>query len=209
MGGKTVKKRKMDKNFKVDNTIELASMVSKMRKNNFVDGKPLTAHELSLKMGKNRAWVSQLESRRLKKVKYSDIIKLYKILLSYDTETAEKEFDDYYNSILNDQILNCVLNDFSEVIHNKYSFLGLKGREKLIELIKGIEKYLNFNNNLDLNTIAENLNLAAINSLFKHDSFAHTDCLSFSTEIYDKESDMLYIVKIKPKNNKRGDTDET
>lgn len=49
---------------------------------------------------KNRAWISQVESRRLKKIKREDIINIYKLLFNLDdtmTEyVAERDLEQYY-----------------------------------------------------------------------------------------------------------------
>ena len=75
---------------KLDNTMELANALRKLRKSHPVNGEVLTAENLSKAIGNNRAWMSQIESRRLKKIKREDIIKIYKLLYGCDDELAEK-----------------------------------------------------------------------------------------------------------------------
>ena len=81
---------------KLDLTEELAATLRQLRLDHPVNGEVLTAEKLSKAIGNNRAWMSQIESRRLKKIKREDIIKIYKLLFSYqDDQTAEDkaEFD--------------------------------------------------------------------------------------------------------------------
>lgn len=72
---------------KLDLTEELAATLRQLRLDHPVNGKVLTAENLSKAIGNNRAWMSQVESRRLKKIKREDIIKIYKLLYN--------ESDDY------------------------------------------------------------------------------------------------------------------
>lgn len=80
---------------KLELTEELAAKLRDMRLNNPVDGNILTAENLSKAIGNNRAWMSQIESRRLKYIKREDIIKVYSILLGYDKDESleQVEFD--------------------------------------------------------------------------------------------------------------------
>ena len=72
---------------KLDLTEELAATLRQLRLDHPVNGEVLTAENLSKAIGNNRAWMSQIESRRLKKIRREDIIAIYKVL--YD------EADDY------------------------------------------------------------------------------------------------------------------
>ena len=72
---------------KLNNTKELAIKLRDLRLKHPVNGEVLTAENLSKAIGKYRAWMSQIESRRLKKIKREDIIKIYKLLYN--------ESDDY------------------------------------------------------------------------------------------------------------------
>jgi hypothetical protein len=56
-----------------------------------VDGEILTAEKLSNSIGNNRAYISQVESRRLKKIKREDIIKIYQVLCNEPDETVAEE----------------------------------------------------------------------------------------------------------------------
>ena len=77
---------------KLNLTEELASELRHLRLSHPVNGEILTAEKLSKELGKNRAWVSQIESRRLKKIKREDVIKLYKLYYGYsDREDGAAE----------------------------------------------------------------------------------------------------------------------
>ena len=75
---------------KLDLTEELATFLRQLRLDHPVNGEVLTAEKLSKEIGNNRAWMSQIESRRLKKIKREDVIKIYKLLLN---ESNEKEIE--------------------------------------------------------------------------------------------------------------------
>ena len=75
---------------KLELTEELAATLRQLRLDHPVNGEVLTAEKLSKAIGNNRAWMSQIESRRLKKIKREDIIKIYKLLFGYqDNQEAE------------------------------------------------------------------------------------------------------------------------
>ena len=65
---------------KMELTEELAATLRQLRLDHPVNGEVLTAENLSKAIGNNRAWMSQIESRRLKKIKREDIIAIYKLL---------------------------------------------------------------------------------------------------------------------------------
>ena len=65
---------------KLDLTEELAATLRQLRLDHPVNGEVLTAEKLSKAKGNNRAWMSQIESRRLKKIKREDVIKIYRLL---------------------------------------------------------------------------------------------------------------------------------
>lgn len=76
---------------KLDLTEELAATLRQLRLNHPVNGEVLTAENLSKAIGNNRAWMSQIESRRLKKIRREDIIAIYKVLYC---ESDESEAED-------------------------------------------------------------------------------------------------------------------
>ena len=65
---------------KLELTEELAATLRQLRLDHPVNGEVLTAEKLSKAIGNNRAWMSQIESRRLKKIRREDIIAIYKVL---------------------------------------------------------------------------------------------------------------------------------
>lgn len=65
---------------KLELTEKVAATLRRMRLEYPVDGEVLTAEKLSKAIGNNRAWMSQIESRRLKKIKREDVIAIYKLL---------------------------------------------------------------------------------------------------------------------------------
>lgn len=126
---------------KLDLTEELAATLRQLRLDHPVNGEVLTAENLSKAIGNNRAWMSQIESRRLKKIKREDIIKIYKLLYNesedYKAEyRAELALEKYYtnsNAIFpldsNSDLENML--DFKEVppesddYYNRQSFVFL------------------------------------------------------------------------------------
>lgn len=75
---------------KMQLTEKVAATLRRLRLEHPVDGEILTAEGLSKAIGNNRAWMSQVESRRLKKIKREDIIAIYKLLHNEpDEEKAE------------------------------------------------------------------------------------------------------------------------
>lgn len=89
---------------KLNLTNELAAILRKLRLENPVNGEIYTAEKLSKAIGKNRAWMSQIESRRLKKIRREDIIALYKFLfnISSDYVAEDKAEEDLFKFIVSD-----------------------------------------------------------------------------------------------------------
>lgn len=87
---------------KIELTKELSVKLRDLRLNNPVDGTVLTAENLSKAIGNNRAWMSQIESGRLKNIKREDLISIYKLLfhISSDIEAENKAETDLLNYIL-------------------------------------------------------------------------------------------------------------
>ena len=65
---------------KIENTSEFASMIKQLRLNHPHNGHIITAGELSLSLNRNKTWISQIESRRIKNIKVDDIISIYLML---------------------------------------------------------------------------------------------------------------------------------
>lgn len=90
---------------KLDLTKSLAIKLRDLRLNNPVDGEILTAENLSKAIGNNRAWMSQIESRRLKKIRREDIIAIYQLLFSLSSpdDAENKAENDLINYIISDK----------------------------------------------------------------------------------------------------------
>ena len=76
---------------KLEVTDEFITLLRKERAEHPIDGKILTAKELSSAIGKNIAWISQIEGKRLKKIKREDIISIYKVLYSETNDSKAEE----------------------------------------------------------------------------------------------------------------------
>lgn len=90
---------------KLDLSKSLAIKLRDLRLNNPINGEVLTAENLSKAIGNNRAWMSQIESRRLKKIRREDIIAIYQLLfsLSSQDEAENKAENDLINYIISDK----------------------------------------------------------------------------------------------------------
>lgn len=128
---------------KIDLTEEIANALRQLRLNNPVNGSVLTAEKLSKAIGNNRAWMSQIESRRLKKIRREDIISIYKLLFNLDDEQAEYKAEhdlvQYYNpdSIINfiDKFMNDMLNiDDDEDDDIEESYNSIKNTHEILTL---------------------------------------------------------------------------
>lgn len=86
---------------KIDLNERLCAKLRELRINNPVEEEVLTAENLSRLIGNNRAWMSQIESGRLKKIKREDVIAIYKLLfnISSDSEAEDKAEEDLYEYI--------------------------------------------------------------------------------------------------------------
>lgn len=126
---------------KLDLTEKVAATLRRMRLEYPVNGEVLTAEKLSKAIGNNRAWMSQIESRRLKKIKREDVIAIYKLLHNepndikaeqiaeadlcspfgnrYDTEISSGSFvnDSYSEGIIS---LDNIMSDLRDVLLQEY-----------------------------------------------------------------------------------------
>lgn len=110
---------------RVENTRGLALTLKQLRTTHPQDGKILTAEELSLKLGKNRAWISQIESRRLKTIKYNDIEKIIDFLL--DSQKAE-QLKEMIKFNIDTNSFNILVNTMQELYHK----LDMNDKENLL-----------------------------------------------------------------------------
>lgn len=178
------------KNFKVDNTPELALELTQLRKNHPKNGKVLSKEHLSLTMGKGRTWLSQVETRRLKKVDSADIVKLYSLLLNVDIQTAEEKFLEFYEPYIEDtEKFNDILNKFTASIKEQYSASKTyKEHRDLSRFIQNI--YYNFINNYeDFEFLLDGLDLSLLNTV---PEWAHLFILDKISSLKD---DVYYLKK--------------
>lgn len=126
---------------KMDLTEKVAATLRELRLGYPVNGEILTAEKLSKAIGNNRAWMSQIESRRLKKIKREDIIKIYKLLHNErDDKRAEQiaeadlcspfetrfDSDKSNSSLINDSYsegivsLDNLMSELRDILLNKY-----------------------------------------------------------------------------------------
>lgn len=143
---------------KLDLTEELAATLRQLRLDHPVNGEVLTAENLSKAIGNNRAWMSQIESRRLKKIRREDIIAIYKVLYNekddYQAEyRAELDLEKFYidintmlslheNKELEDTLGYEFISPESDEYYNKQSFVFIMDSlndvlsEKFFDLLK-------------------------------------------------------------------------
>lgn len=159
---------------KMDLTENVATTLRELRLKYPVNGEILTAEKLSKAIGNNRAWMSQIESRRLKKIKREDIIKIYKLLHNEkDDKKAEQiaeadlcsPFETRYDS---DKRGGHFVNDsFSE---------GIISLDNLMSELRDVflDEYKKRTNSLDRNAL-----LGTIESMISNfqNDFEHTDTI--------------------------------
>lgn len=117
---------------------ELAGKLREIRLNNPVNGEILTAENLSKSIGNNRAWMSQIESRRLKNIKREDIIKIYRLLFNIDSsdraeEKAELDLLKYLKDSSSHNMFFSYKPHFEENETNLYSAQPFNNSDKLID----------------------------------------------------------------------------
>lgn len=107
---------------KIENTPELSSMITSLRKENTQkNGKVMSKEQVSLAMGKGRTWLSQIETGRLKKVSSEDLTKVFEIVLDIDHDEATEKVEEYYDDIIeqNNEFSN-VMQKLNSAIKEKY-----------------------------------------------------------------------------------------
>lgn len=141
---------------KLDLTEKVAATLRELRLEHPVNGEVLTAEGLSKAIGNNRAWMSQIESRRLKKIKREDIIKIYKLLHNEsDDKIAEQiaeadlcsPFETRYDSdssFVNDSYsegivsLDNLMSDLRDVLLAEYKKLDNPERNSLLGCVESM-----------------------------------------------------------------------
>ena len=110
---------------KIENTSEFASMIKQLRLNHPHNGHIITAGELSLSLNRNKTWISQIESRRIKNIKVDDIISIYMYLMNTDKTNAKECLKKDYQILVNkNYIIKQLLEHFTHIIIEKYSILS-------------------------------------------------------------------------------------
>jgi transcriptional regulator with XRE-family HTH domain len=171
---------------KMDLTEKVAATLRELRLEYPVNGEILTAEKLSKAIGNNRAWMSQIESRRLKKIKREDIIKIYKLLHNEnDDKKAEQiaeadlcsPFETRYNSDKNGE--HFVNDSFSE---------GIISLDNLISELRDIflDEYKKRTNSLDRNALLGTIEsmISNFQSDFKHTNTIYTAPISYADPEY-------------------------
>ena len=138
---------------KMELTERVAATLRRLRLEYPVDGEILTAENLSKAIGNNRAWMSQIESRRLKKIKREDIIKIYKLLHNEPDENKAEQMAE-------EDLCSCVENRFdseqrnSSFVNDSYSE-GIISLNNLISNLRDVllDAYKNLNDNGDRNAL--------------------------------------------------------
>lgn len=171
---------------KMELTEKVAATLRRLRLEYPVDGEILTAENLSKAIGNNRAWMSQIESRRLKKIKREDVIKIYKLLHNETDDTnaerlAEADlcspFDTRYDSE----------NNNSSYVNDSYSE-GIVSLDNLMSDLRDTlwENYKNMDNDSDRNTL-----LGCVESMiynfrndYKHTKMIYTAPISYADPEY-------------------------
>ena len=201
---------------KLDLTEELAATLRQLRLDHPVNGEVLTAEKLSKAIGNNRAWMSQIESRRLKKIKREDIIKIYKLLFGYqENQEAEnkaeidllsflkngknKLFFRYSNNVIDDEKINKNddhldddLSDIEERLTKMYTDNCSKLYDKLIELYNSKEKI----NEKSILAATVNKLLRLFNTTLEDDSFLNViTSIPFDLYRFAKENEKEEIDK--------------
>lgn len=171
---------------KMDLTEKVAATLRELRLEHPVNGEVLTAENLSKAVGNNRAWMSQIESRRLKKIKREDIIKIYQLLHDEpDANIAEQiaeadlcsPFETRYDSVKrNDHFVN---DSYSE---------GIISLDNLMSDLRDIflDEYKRRNNSLDRNALLGTIESMIRNfqSDFEHTNTIYTAPISYADPEY-------------------------
>ena len=138
---------------KIDLTEKVAATLRRLRLEYPVNGETLTAEKLSKAIGNNRAWMSQIESRRLKKIKREDVIAIYQLLHNEPDETKAEQmaeadlctpFDTRYDTEQKD----------SFYVNDSYSE-GIISLDNLMSVLRDVllEEYKKIGNNGDRNAL--------------------------------------------------------
>lgn len=102
----------------------LRNFVSNQRKIAKKNNPTMTADGISLKIGRAKSWLSQVENGRLKSVKTDNLIKAFTIIKNTDYESAKQYLDDEICN-LDAQIRKGILDENGKIInHTEYLFFS-------------------------------------------------------------------------------------
>lgn len=159
---------------KMDLTEKVAATLRELRLEHPVNGEILTAENLSKAIGNNRAWMSQIESRRLKKIKREDIIKIYQLLhdepdANVAEQIAEADLCSPFETRCDSDKRN------NHFVNDSYSE-GIISLDNLMSKLRDIflDEYKKRKNSLDRNAL-----LGTIESMISNFQcdFEHTDTI--------------------------------
>lgn len=169
---------------KIENTPEVASMLKQLRLNNPKDDKVLTAEELSIALEKNRAWVSQIESRRLKNVKSEDVLKMYIYLLNEDMNSATARLNSFWETYSSQkEELDKIINLFSSTVTSHFfSLESATEKKKLVDVVTNLAKGINFRYDDTINVL-DGMDFTAFSQMSSKEK---NDFISSFTEIKQK-----------------------
>ena len=115
-------------------TESLSAKLREIRLENPVDDETLTAEKLSKAIGNNRAWMSQIESRRLKKIRRDDVIKIYQYIFGLNKTEAEEKAETDLTEFINYKV---ELSDHQrKIIKEKRRQTGIRTDDFSIEIGK-------------------------------------------------------------------------
>lgn len=171
---------------KMELTEKVAATLRRLRLEYPVDGEILTAENLSKAIGNNRAWMSQIESRRLKKIKREDVIKIYKLLHNEpDDAKAERLAEADLCSPFETRYDSEKENSFH--VNDSYSE-GIVSLDNLMSNLRDVlwENYKNMDKDADRNTL-----LGCVESMisnfrndYKHTKLIYTAPISYADPEY-------------------------
>lgn len=169
---------------KIENTPEVASMLKQLRLNNPKDDKVLTAEELSIALEKNRAWVSQIESRRLKNVKSEDVLKMYIYLLNEDMNSATARLNSFWETYSSQkEELDKIIHLFSSTVTSHFfSLESATEKKKLVDVVTNLAKGINFRYDDTINVL-DGMDFTAFSQMSSKEK---NDFISSFTEIKQK-----------------------
>lgn len=184
---------------KLDLTEELAATLRQLRLDHPVNGEVLTAEKLSKAIGNNRAWMSQIESRRLKKIKREDVIKIYKLLYNEsDDYNAEYRAEIDLMQFLSDSkgensefiTGGSISKQFSDDAYNEYRLKHGEINYTNEDLLRDRRNLTEITNNITTIFMEE---LKKISSPLEHNNYIN-QFVRFEENLRDRFKDMMFVI---------------